>query len=110
MMMMTRSRTLAAAAADAITLSNSRSTVIVNKQAQTRSHHTLQGCKRSPSSLNPTSSRRPRSQVTKKILNKNNNVSGTYLFARSNSTTGSRSPSSNFSSRSSTSSSRSSSS
>ncbi|CAF5070540.1 unnamed protein product, partial [Rotaria sp. Silwood1] len=80
MMTMTRSRTLAAATADAVTLSNSRSTVIVNKQAQTRSHHTLQGCKRS-SSLHSTSSRRPRSQVTKKILNKNNNVSGTYLFA-----------------------------
>ncbi|CAF5094056.1 unnamed protein product, partial [Rotaria sp. Silwood1] len=84
MMMMTRSGTLAAAAAtDAVTLSNSKS-----------SH--------------PTFSRRPRSQVTKKILNKNNNVIGTYLFARSNSTTGSRSPSSNSLSRSSTNSSRSS--
>ncbi|CAF3519513.1 unnamed protein product [Rotaria sp. Silwood1] len=100
MMMMTRNRTLAAAAADATTLSNSRSTVIVNKQAQTRSHHTLHGCKRSPSSLHSTSSRCPRSQVTKKILNKNNNVNGTYF--RSNSTTDSRSPSSNSSSRSST--------
>ncbi|CAF4242876.1 unnamed protein product [Rotaria sordida] len=86
MMMMTRSRTLAAAAAtDAVTLSNSKS-----------SH--------------PTSSRRPRSQVTKKIFNKNNNVSGTHLFARSNSTIGSRSLSSDSSSWSSTNSSRSSSS
>ncbi|CAF5112217.1 unnamed protein product, partial [Rotaria sp. Silwood1] len=62
MMMMTRSRTLAAAAADTVTLSNSRSTVIFNKQAQTRSHHTLQSRKRFPSSSHPMSSRRPRSQ------------------------------------------------
>ncbi|CAF1562066.1 unnamed protein product, partial [Rotaria sordida] len=87
MMMMTRSGTLAAAAAatDAVTLSNSKS-----------SH--------------PTSSCRPHSQVTKKIFNKNNNASGAHLFARSNSTTGSRSPSSDSSSWSSTNSSHSSSS
>ncbi|CAF1456048.1 unnamed protein product [Rotaria sordida] len=109
---MTRSGTLAAAAAatDAVTLSNSKCTVIVNKQAQTRSHHTLQGRKRSPSSSHPTPSRRLRSRVTKKIFNKNNNVSSTHLFARSNSTIGSRSPSSDSSSWSFTNSSRSSSS
>ena len=57
MMMMTHNGTLAAAAAtDTVTLPNSKS-----------SHR--------------TSSRRPRSQVTKKIFNKNNNVSGAHLFA-----------------------------
>ncbi|CAF3383659.1 unnamed protein product, partial [Rotaria sp. Silwood2] len=76
MMMMTRSGTLAAAATDAVTLSNSKS-----------SH--------------PTSSRRPRSQVTKKYLIR--------ITIRSNSTTGSRSPSSDSSSWSSTNSSHSSS-
>ncbi len=79
-MMMTRSRTLAAATADAVTLSNSNSMVIVNKQAQTRSHHILRGIKRSPSSPH-SSSRRSRSQVAKKIFNKNNNGSGTNLCA-----------------------------
>ncbi len=67
-MMMTRSRTLAAAPADAVTLSNSNSMVIVNKQAQTRSHHILRGIKRSPSSSPHSSSRRSRSQVAKKYL------------------------------------------
>ncbi len=79
-MMITRSRTLAAAITDAVTLSNSNCMVIVNKQAQTRSHHILRSIKRSASSSPHSSSRRPRSQVAKKKFNKNNNVSGTNLF------------------------------
>ena len=79
-MMMTRSRTRAAATADAVTLSNYNPMVIVNKQAQTQSHHILRGRIRSPSSSPPTSSRRSRSQVVKKVFNKNDNISGTNLF------------------------------
>jgi hypothetical protein len=79
-MMMTRSRAVAAKTAEAATLLNSNSMVIVNKQTQSQSHHILRNTKRSSFYSPVTSGRRSRSQAVKRTCNKNDNVSGKDLF------------------------------
>ena len=75
--MMTRSRTLAAAATDAVTSPNSNSMDIANKQIQ--NHRPLRR-RKSPFTLPPASGHRSRSQLVKKILTNNDNAIRTSLF------------------------------
>ena len=81
-MVFTRNQTLAAATVGAAILSNSNPKAIVNKQiqAQTTNRRTCRTIKRSPSSSSPISSRHSRSQVAKKIFNKNNKADDVKLF------------------------------
>lgn len=79
-MMITRSRIVAATAADAATLLNYNPMVIVNKQTQSQSHHIVRSKKRSPFYSPVTSGRRSRSQAVKRTCNKNHNVNGKDIF------------------------------